>query len=115
MRCGIEALRNVRIDRICGGEARRATLARMFATEPEVFPLDEPTADLDLVSSHAIPRLLRETAEAGAAVVVPHTVELAREYAHRIVAGRPAAGALEEATALFGMRTGVGPRLPPCQ
>ena len=122
MRCGIAALRHARIDRISGGEARRAMLARVFATEPEMFLLDEPTADLDPAASHAILRLLRETAEAGAAVVVVlHAVELAVEYAHRIVlvdrgrivADRPAAGALEEAAGLFGMRAGSGPRLLP--
>jgi iron complex transport system ATP-binding protein len=121
-RCGIEALRQARIDRISGGEARRAMLARVFATEPGMFLLDEPTADLDPAASHAILRLLRETAEAGASVVVVlHAVELAAEYAHRIVlvdqgrivADRPSAGALEEAAALFGMRAGLGPRLLP--
>lgn len=122
LRCGVEALRNARVDRISGGEARRAMLARVFATEPEMFLLDEPTADLDPAASHAILRLLRETAEAGAAVVVVlHAVELAAEYAHRIVlvdrgrivADRPAAGVLEAAAALFGMRAGIGPRLLP--
>jgi len=121
-RCGIEALRDARIDRISGGEARRAMLARVFATEPEMFLLDEPTADLDPAASHAILRLLRETAEAGAAVVVVlHAVELAAEYAHRvvlvdggrIVADRPADQVLDEAAALFGMRAGIGPRLLP--
>jgi iron complex transport system ATP-binding protein len=120
--CGIEALRNARIDRISGGEARRAMLSRAFATEPEMFLLDEPTADLDPAASHAILRLLRETAEAGAAVVVVlHAVELATEYAHRIVlvnegqivADRSAEGALDEAAALFGMRAGLAPRLLP--
>jgi iron complex transport system ATP-binding protein len=120
--CGIEALRQARIDRISGGEARRAMLARVFATEPEMFLLDEPTADLDPAASHAILRLLRATAEAGAAVVVVlHAVEPAAEYAHRvvlvdggrIVADRPAVGVLAEAAALFGMRAGTGPRLPP--
>src|SRR5262249_24599742 len=33
--CGIEALRASRVDRISGGEARRAMLARAFATAPE--------------------------------------------------------------------------------
>jgi iron complex transport system ATP-binding protein len=122
LRCGIAALRHARIDRISGGEARRAMLARVFATEPEMFLLDEPTADLDPAASHAILRLLRETAEAGAAVVVVlHAVELAVEYAHRvvlvnqgrIVADQPAAGTLEQAAALFGMRVGSGPRLLP--
>jgi len=120
--CGIEALRQARIDRISGGEARRAMLARVFATEPEMFLLDEPTADLDPAANHAILRLLRATAEAGAAVVVVlHAVELAAEYAHRvllvergrIVADLPAATVLAEAAALFGMRAGTGPRLLP--
>jgi iron complex transport system ATP-binding protein len=120
--CGMEALRNARIDRISGGEARRAMLARVFATEPRTFLLDEPTADLDPAASHAILRLLRETAEAGSAVIVVlHAVELAAEYAHRIVLvdhGRivgdhPAAEALPNAAALFGMRSGLGPRLLP--
>ena len=123
-RCGIAALRNARIDRISGGEARRAMLARVFATEPEMFLLDEPTADLDPAACHAILRLLRETAEAGAAVVVVlHAVELAAEYAHRvvlvdrgrIVADRPAASVLKEAATMFAMRAGVGPRLLPCE
>ena len=121
-RCGIAALRHARVDRISGGEARRAMLARVFATEPEMFLLDEPTADLDPAASHAILRLLRETAEAGAAVaVVLHAVELAVEYAHRvvlvdqgrIVADLPATEALDRTAAVFGLRAGTGPRLLP--
>jgi iron complex transport system ATP-binding protein len=84
--CGIERLRKSRVDRISGGEARRAMLARAFATEPEVFLLDEPTADLDPAASHAIMRLLRTTADSGRAVVVVlHAVDLALRYAHRVV------------------------------
>ena len=121
---GIAALRNARINRISGGEARWAMLARAFATEPGMFLLDEPTADLDPAASHAIPRLLRETAEAGARVVaVPRVVELATEYAHRIALveqGRitallPATQALPRAAAAFGMRAGTGARLLPLQ
>jgi iron complex transport system ATP-binding protein len=109
-------LRQAGIDRISGGEARRVMLARVFATEPEMFLLDEPTADLNPAASHAIRRPLRATGEAGGAVVVLHAVELAAEYAHRVVLvarGRPSAGVLAEAAALFGMRAGTGPRLLP--
>jgi iron complex transport system ATP-binding protein len=122
LRCGVEGLRHARIDRISGGEARRAMLARVFATEPETFLLDEPTADLDPAASHAILRLLRDVAEEGAAVVaVLHTAELAVDYAHRVilidqgrvVADLPADRALDRAAALFGMRTVTGPRLVP--
>jgi iron complex transport system ATP-binding protein len=122
--CGIEALRAARVDRISGGEARRAMLARVFATEPEAFLLDEPTADLDPAASHAIMRLLRATAEAGRAVVVVlHALELALRYAHRVavvVDGRvtadlPPDQALPAAAAAFGLRFGAdsSPRLLP--
>ncbi|HSZ94153.1 MAG TPA: ATP-binding cassette domain-containing protein, partial [Acetobacteraceae bacterium] len=115
-----------RVDRISGGEVRRAMLARAFATEPEVFLLDEPTADLDPAASHAIMRLLRATADAGRTVVVVlHALDLALRYAHRVVvlvggrvaADLPADAALPAAAAAFGLPFGADsePRLlPPC-
>jgi iron complex transport system ATP-binding protein len=123
--CGIEALRKARVDRISGGEARRAMLARAFATEPEVFLLDEPTADLDPAASHAIMRLLRATADAGSTVIVVlHSFDLALRYVSRVallvdgrlVADRPADQALPAAAAAFGLPFGVDPTpclLPP--
>jgi iron complex transport system ATP-binding protein len=123
--CGILHLRAARIDRISGGEARRAMLARAFATEPEVFLLDEPTADLDPAAAHAVMRLLRETAESGRCVVVVlHAIDLALRYAHRVVvlaAGRiiadlPASQALPAAASAFGLPYGTDPvprLLPP--
>jgi ABC-type cobalamin/Fe3+-siderophores transport system ATPase subunit len=123
--CGILALCNARVDRISGGEARRAMLARAFATEPDVFLLDEPTADLDPAAAHDIMRLLRATAESGRAVVaVLHAIDLAIAYAHRVVvlkAGRvladlPADQALPAAAAAFGLAYGSDPSprlLPP--
>ena len=123
--CGIQTLRSSRVDRISGGEARRAMLARAFATEPDVFLLDEPTADLDPAAAHAIMRLLRATADAGKAVVVVlHALELALRYAHRVVVlvdGRVtadvlAAEALPAAAAAFGLPFGIDPEprlMPP--
>jgi len=124
--CGIAALREARIDRISGGEARRAMLARAFATEPDVLLLDEPTADLDPAAAHDIARLLRRTAEAGKAVVtVLHAIDLAVLYAHRIavlgegrvLADLPADQALPAIAAAFGMHVGhdPSPRLLPPQ
>jgi iron complex transport system ATP-binding protein len=123
--CGILALRLTRVDRISGGEARRAMLARVFATEPDVFLLDEPTADLDPAASHDVMRLLRVTADAGRTVVVVlHALDLALRYAHRVVvladgrvaADLPAANALPAAAAAFGLAFGIDPEprlLPP--
>jgi len=116
--CGILPLRDRRVDRISGGEARRAMLARAFATEPELLLLDEPTADLDPATAQAIMRVLRQTAESGrAVVVVQHAVDLALRYAHRIVvlqAGRiaadlPAREALPALASAFGLPFGVDP------
>jgi iron complex transport system ATP-binding protein len=124
--CGIEMLRTARVDRISGGEARRAMLARAFATEPEVFLLDEPTADLDPAAAHSIMQLLRTTADSGRTVVVVlHAIDLALRYADRVVvlqqgrvlADLPPDQALPAAAAAFGLAVGIDPSprlLSPC-
>ncbi len=122
--CGLAALQDARIDRISGGQARRAMLARAFATSPEVFLLDEPTADLDPAAAHRIMRLLATAAAGGAVVIaVLHAVELAQLYADRVIvlgeggirADAAPAEALPVAAATFGLGWGsdARPRLLP--
>jgi iron complex transport system ATP-binding protein len=123
--CGISHLRDHRIDRISGGQARRAMLARAFATAPDTYLLDEPTADLDPAAAHQVMALLRRTADAGATVIVVlHALDLACLYADRLVllaggriaADGPPARVLPQAAAAFGLPCGVDPAprlLPP--
>ncbi len=115
-RCGVIHLRGQRIDRISGGQARRAMLARVFATAPAVFLLDEPTADLDPAAAHEIMAMLRETAAAGRVVVVAlHALDLALRYATRMLVvaeGRIAADATPQ-TALPAAARAFGMRLAP--
>jgi len=123
--CGLDGLRGQRVDRISGGQARRAMLARVLATDAQVLLLDEPTADLDPSAAHEMMALLRGLARRGGCVlVVLHALDLALRYADRvvvlchgrIVADAPPETVLPAAAAAFGLPWGVDPSprlLPP--
>jgi iron complex transport system ATP-binding protein len=110
--CGVEHLADRRMDAISGGQARRAMLARAFATEPRTLLLDEPVADLDPAAAHDIMALLAAFAARGGTVVaVLHALDLALAYATRLVLvqngsiladGVPCA-VLPQAATAFGM------------
>jgi tungstate transport system ATP-binding protein len=72
---------------LSGGEARRVSLARALAVEPEVVFLDEPFANLDLPTRQAITDDLEETIrDAGmAAILVTHDQAEALRLSDRIV------------------------------
>ena len=119
LRCGVLDLADRPIGAVSGGQARRAMLARAFATAPAVFLLDEPTADLDPAAAHAMLGLLARTAAEGAIVVAAlHALDLAETYASRMIlldAGRVVAdGApaaiMSAAAAVFGLRLAHDPR-----
>ena len=67
---------------LSGGERRRAALAAVLAQTPRIFLLDEPTNQLDPNHQLEALQLLRERADAGAAVVVTlHDPNLAARFA----------------------------------
>ena len=75
---GLEAKADAMPRRLSGGELARAGLAVAIANEPPVILADEPTGELDEATSRTILALLRERADAGAAVlVVTHDPEVA--------------------------------------
>ena len=72
---------------LSGGERQRAVLARALATEAGILLLDEPTANLDLAHQAALLQLVRARADQkrAAAVVVTHDINLAAEFADRVL------------------------------
>ncbi|MEP6883464.1 MAG: ABC transporter ATP-binding protein [Gammaproteobacteria bacterium] len=67
---------------LSGGERRRAALAAVLAQTPRIFLLDEPTNQLDPNHQLEALQLLRDRADAGAAVVVTlHDPNLAERFA----------------------------------
>lgn len=82
-----------------GGEQRRIALASVFACQPKVLLLDEPTAGLDPVERESLMTALMEFAAAGGAVLFStHDEALARRSAlHVVCLDEPAAGASEGA------------------
>jgi len=79
-----------RAGELSGGQQQRVGVARAFMLDPEVVLADEPVASLDPKISHDILGLIRDAARERNATVLCslHQVELAREFADRIVGMR---------------------------
>lgn len=75
------------MNELSGGERQRVVLARALATQAKILLLDEPTANLDLAHQAMMLRLVRNYCDAAgsAAVVVTHDVNLAAEFANRLM------------------------------
>jgi tungstate transport system ATP-binding protein len=73
-------------DVLSGGEQQRLALARALACNPEVFVLDEPTANLDPASTAAIEKMLQSIRSAGTPIVlITHDLGQARRLSDQVV------------------------------
>ncbi|HQU49357.1 MAG TPA: ATP-binding cassette domain-containing protein [Casimicrobiaceae bacterium] len=71
---------------LSGGEQQRLAIARAWMLDPEVLFLDEPTANLDPGSTHAIERIVDTIHAAGTKIVmVTHNLGQARRLADEIL------------------------------
>lgn len=74
--------------RLSGGQQQRVAIARAFILDPAVVLADEPVASLDPATSRSVLALLRDASQDSGATVLCslHQVDLAAEFADRIVA-----------------------------
>ena len=84
---GADALRERWMDQLSGGQKQRVILARAMAQQPALLLLDEPTQHLDIGGKVELLRRLRRLADESRAtvVVVTHELDLAAEFADRVV------------------------------
>jgi phosphonate transport system ATP-binding protein len=92
-----------RVSELSGGQQQRVGIARAFMLDPPLVLADEPVASLDPQTSHDVLSLLRQQArERGTTVLCSlHQIELACEFADRIVALRHGAVVFDGAPAAF--------------
>ncbi|MFA9414772.1 MULTISPECIES: metal ABC transporter ATP-binding protein [unclassified Streptococcus] len=77
--------RDKRIGSLSGGQKQRAVIARLFASDPDVFVLDEPTTGMDAGTTQTFYDLMHHNAkEHGKAVLmITHDPDEVKGYADR--------------------------------
>lgn len=84
-RLDLEDLAMRTMDRLSGGEAQRAVVARALAQEAGLLILDEPTTSLDLGHRHQLLELVGRLRDEGEAVVAAfHDLSAVTAYADRV-------------------------------
>ena len=75
------------IKKMSGGQRQRVAFARAIIAEKEILFADEPTGNLDWFNAREMMNFITETLDEnnGTAIIVTHDIELAMEYATKIV------------------------------
>lgn len=77
--------RNKKIGSLSGGQKQRAVIARMFASDPDIFVLDEPTTGMDSVSKKEFYELMYHSVHdhGKSVIMITHDPEEVKKYSNR--------------------------------
>ncbi len=82
----LDSIKNKRIDRVSGGERRKAFFAMMLCQQAKVLLVDEPTANLDIqYTKHILKTFYKEKEKNNTIITVFHDVNQALEIADKII------------------------------
>ena len=71
---------------LSGGEQQRACVARALVKDPDIVLADEPTGNLDPVTSFELIKLLEEVNQEGKTILMAsHNYNLIKGRGHRII------------------------------
>ncbi len=70
---------------LSGGEQRRVLIARALINNPKIIIADEPTADLDVVTTKEVMTLLKQINEKGTTLVIVSHEPDTLKYGNRVV------------------------------
>lgn len=82
---GLTGLGNRKINELSGGQKQRVAIARALSKDSKIILADEPTGNLDTETSHQIMSLLKQISKEKLVIVVTHDIDLAKNFADRII------------------------------
>lgn len=82
----IEQLLHRRVEELSGGQRQMVILASVYATHPDIFVLDEPTAALDVTSMRRLGQVLARLKASGKTIIVSeHRLWWLSDFADRVI------------------------------
>lgn len=84
-RVGLVGYENRYPEELSGGQQQRVAIARAIVKDPRLILADEPTGNLDSVTSEQILVMLKELSRDRLVVIVSHNMDSARQYGDRII------------------------------